>query len=397
MVLADAYVKGIKDGIDWELGYEAVVKDAEVEPFKHNIEGRGHLDSWKTLGYIPVEDFDSEGFGILTGSLSRTLEYSANDFAIAQMASRLGKTEDVQKYTDRSSNWKNVFSKSTDHYLGPDLNKTFHGFFQPKYSNQTWMNQDVLLCSKRDKRDVKPCSGQLNGPETYESSIWEYGFYVPHDQGSLMKLYNGQVDFTNRLEVLHEAKIGDIGNEPSFLTVFQYHYAGRPGLSTKRVHYYVGENSRFTAARDGIPGNDDSGAMGSFVAFCMMGFFPNPGQNVYLITTPFFRKIEITSPTTRKTAAIEIENFDPSYKSIYIQNATLNGKDYRKNWITHEFFTDGGKLILNVGPKESLWGTRVEDVPYSLGDYPAFQSERLFDVLVVPPNVQILNQSESPR
>lgn len=57
-ILTDAYVKGIAGAIDWNTGYEAVVKDAEVEPFDWCCEGRGGLDSWKSLGYIPEEDFD---------------------------------------------------------------------------------------------------------------------------------------------------------------------------------------------------------------------------------------------------------------------------------------------------------------------------------------------------
>lgn len=55
-ILADVYIKGITEGIDWDLGYEAVVKDAEVEPYDWSNEGRGGLDSWKALGYIPVQD-----------------------------------------------------------------------------------------------------------------------------------------------------------------------------------------------------------------------------------------------------------------------------------------------------------------------------------------------------
>ena len=68
-------MKGLKDGIVWEDGYAAVVKDAEVEPFDWSVEGRGGLDSWKALGYIPVQDFDYKGFGTMTRSVSRTLEY----------------------------------------------------------------------------------------------------------------------------------------------------------------------------------------------------------------------------------------------------------------------------------------------------------------------------------
>lgn len=57
-VLADAYLKGLRDGIDWETGYEAVVKDAEIEPYDWCCQGRGGLDSWRQKGYIPMHDFD---------------------------------------------------------------------------------------------------------------------------------------------------------------------------------------------------------------------------------------------------------------------------------------------------------------------------------------------------
>jgi putative alpha-1,2-mannosidase len=57
-VLADAYIKGITEGIDWKKGYEAVVKDAEVEPYDWCCHGRGGLDSWKSLGYVSVIYFN---------------------------------------------------------------------------------------------------------------------------------------------------------------------------------------------------------------------------------------------------------------------------------------------------------------------------------------------------
>jgi putative alpha-1,2-mannosidase len=386
MILADVYTKGITEDIDWNLGYEAVVKDAEEEPFDWCCNGRGGLDSWKAIGYIPVQDFDFKGYGTLTRSISRTLEYSANDFVISQIAKGLGKNADAEKYLDRSSNWRNLFNSTTQSILN-STNTGFVGYFQPRYLNGTWGYQDPFKCSQVDPNPNSVCSLQNNGAETFESSVWEYGFFVPHDQGGLMKLYNGRENFINRLTFLHDGKVGDIGNEPSFLTVFQFHYGGRPGLSAKRVHYYVGPGSAFTAGRDGIPGNDDSGAMGSFVAFCMMGLFPNPGQNVYLITAPFFKAVSITSPLTNKTATIRIENFDPTYQNIYIQNATLNGANYTRNWLTHDFFLNGGELILRVGLNESLWGTRVEDLPPSLSDYPAFNSSSLFGIASLPPKI----------
>ena len=54
-VIGDAYVKNLT-GIDWELAYQAVKNDAENEPFDWGVEGRGGLQSWKRVGYIPVLD-----------------------------------------------------------------------------------------------------------------------------------------------------------------------------------------------------------------------------------------------------------------------------------------------------------------------------------------------------
>ncbi len=174
IVLADAKLKGISEGIDWDDGYEAVVKDAEVEPFDWSSEGRGGLDSWKTLGYIPVQDFDYKGFGTMTRSISRTLEYSYNDFAIAQLASVLGgKQNDIEKYTARSENWKNLFNPDQTSFIN-STDTGFVGFFQPRYLNRTFGFQDPLKCSNIDNNASSICSLQNSGAETFESSIWEY-------------------------------------------------------------------------------------------------------------------------------------------------------------------------------------------------------------------------------
>jgi putative alpha-1,2-mannosidase len=145
----------------------------------------------------------------------------------------------------------------------------------------------------------------------------------------LITTFGGPAEFVDRLNYLHDNNITYIGNEPAFLTVYQYHYAGRPALSAKRSHFYI--PAFFQPTADGLPGNDDSGAMGSFVAFSMIGLFPNPGQDVYLIIPPYFESVSITSQVTGNTATIRNVNFDPSYTDIFIQSATLDGQPYSKN------------------------------------------------------------------
>jgi len=106
--------------------------------------------------------------------------------------------------------------------------------------------------------------------------------------------------------------------------------------------------------------------MASFTAFSMMGLFPNPGQNVYLIIPPFFESVNFTNPENGKVSVIKNVNFDAGYERIYIQSATLNGGNYTKSWIGHEFFSEGWTLELVLGEKESAWGTGADDLPPSL-------------------------------
>lgn len=182
---------------------------------------------------------------------------------------------------------------------------------------------------------------------------------------TLIQTLGGPDTFISRLDFFHASGLADIGNEPVFLTVYQYHYAGRPALSALRAHSYI--PSSFNASHSGLPGNDDSGAMGSFVAFSMLGLFPNPGQNVYLIIPPFFEEVRITHPVTRKTATVRNVNFDPSYRRVFVQEAFLDGVRYARNWIGHELFTEGMTLELVLGEAESAWGTGDDDLPPSLG------------------------------
>ncbi|RDW93999.1 uncharacterized protein DSM5745_01321 [Aspergillus mulundensis] len=181
---------------------------------------------------------------------------------------------------------------------------------------------------------------------------------------SLIGTLGGDDAFIARLNYFHTSGLADIGNEPVFLTVFQYHYAGRPGLSASRVHSYI--PSSFNATHAGLPGNDDSGAMGAFAVFSILGLFPNAGQNMYLITPPFFEEVRVTHPMTGKVAVVRNVGFDPGYKRIWLQEARLNGEAYSRSWIGHEFFTEGGVLELVLGEEESDWGRALENRPPSV-------------------------------
>ncbi|KAI1322739.1 glycoside hydrolase family 92 protein [Xylariaceae sp. FL0255] len=370
VVLADALVKNLTRDIDWTLGYEAVISDAEEEPGDWAISGRGSIEKWKTLGYIPIDD-DTTSQGPKSRSISRTVEYAYDDFAIALMARKLGRTSDEQKYLARSKNWKNIWSPSRiddpydtdedDMVAGWTVpNPPFKGFMQPRYMNGTWARQNTRLCSPA--HGMHSCYFDTRY-DTYEGSPWLYSFYVPQDMASLIAAMGGPQRFVERLDYFHSSGINYMGNEPNFLPTFQFHYAGRPDRSSDWVRHYI--PSMFNSSVAGIPGNDDC-AMGAFSAFAFMGFYPVAGQSVYLLTPPFFREISIRAPDGRRQATIRADGATNLGDNVYIQSARLNGVPYTRNWISHDFFARGGVLELTLGTQEGSWGTRPEDLPPSM-------------------------------
>lgn len=185
VVLVDAFVKNLT-GIDWETGYEALIKDAEVQPPNWDLEGRGGLESWKNLGYIPKDD-DPAGEGLHTRSVSRTVEYAYNDFCIALMAKAIGNDDDYTKYSERSKNWKNLYREDQTSFIGGE-DTGFVGYLQPRLLNGSWDFQNPIHCSPLLNQDS--CYLNADGGESYEGSLWMYTLYVipslPLNQTSLI-------------------------------------------------------------------------------------------------------------------------------------------------------------------------------------------------------------------
>ena len=102
IVVGDAYVKGLA-GIDWAKAYEAMVKNAEIPPGDAQKEGRGGCVEYNSLGYVPSS---------IERSGTRTVEYGPCDWAIARVASGLGKQSDFSKYKSRSANWENLWNSA---------------------------------------------------------------------------------------------------------------------------------------------------------------------------------------------------------------------------------------------------------------------------------------------
>lgn len=333
VVVADAYVKGLK-GIDYETAFAAMLHDAEMPPTDQQKEGRGGLKDYNEKGYVTLADERSG---------SRTVEYSYDDFAIAEVACGLGKTKEAALYSSRTHNFEHLWDKDM-------AVQGFKGFLRPRNPDGTWAPPYLVV------RGTWP-------DFFYEGDIWTYSIYAPQDMRRLIEMAGGNADFIRRLDWTFLRGHFDVTNEPGFLLPVLYNYAGRPDKTADIVHLIL--EKAFSDTRAGIPGNDDSGAMSSWLIFSTLGIFPIAGQDVYLISTPSIPDASLDLGNGRKLRIVA-KNLDLNGLNRYVQSATLNGIDLPNAWFRHSQIKDGATLVLTMGSAPSKWGTATP--PPSMSD-----------------------------
>lgn len=163
IILADAYVKGVKGAVNWTDGYKAMKTDAEVTPPNNHdpvapdsstMEGRGALPDWLRYGYITPT---------YSRAASRAVDYAVDDFGLYQVASGLKHTADATLYRNRSRNWRNHWNPAQE-----SLN--FTGFLVPRYANGSF----------NYPYDPLQCGGCYWSDPYYEALPWEYSFNAHH-------------------------------------------------------------------------------------------------------------------------------------------------------------------------------------------------------------------------
>lgn len=151
-----------------------------------------------------------------------------------------------------------------------------------------------------------------------------------------------------------------ISNEPAFLVPSLYNYVNRPDKAAEIVRKVL--KNRYNISATGLPGNDDSGSMSAWYIFHAMGFFPNAGQDVYLISSPVFAH---TTIRLENGNTFEIVATGASDKNIYIQSARLNGEPLDRCWLRHDEIVAGGTLEFVMGEEPSTWAFDGETPPSS--------------------------------
>ncbi|MFA6086388.1 GH92 family glycosyl hydrolase [Mucilaginibacter sp.] len=322
-VLADAVVKG-NAPFDANKALDAAVITARHRSY----EGIGeYIDK----GYVPDEK---------TGvSVSNTLEYAYDDWAIAQMAKKLGKTDIYNEFIKRSENYKNVYDPKSG-FMRP---KKADGTFRAKFDPLSTINEGFI-----------------------EGNSWNYTLFAPQDPEGLIKLMGGDKRFVGYLDSLftmnlpdkYFAETEDItrdgiignyvhGNEPSHHVAYLYNWTDKPWKTQERIRMILPRMYKPTP--DGLGGNDDTGQMSAWYIFSSLGFYPMaPGSPEYAIGSPAINSA-VVQVGNGKTFNIIVKN--QSEKNVYVQKITLNGKLLAGLSINHADIMNGGEMVFYMSNK----------------------------------------------
>lgn len=332
--LADAWVKGITN-FDMEKAYEGMRKNAfdrptTLEEYRNGM-GRRALDSYVKYGYIPLEDSVPDAFHTCE-QVSRTLEYAYDDFALAQVAAALGKTDDCRALMERARNYRNVIDPRT-------------GYAQGRHADGTFLNDDNAFRFTRFITEGAPC---------------HYTWYVPQDPYGLMALMGGREVYAAKLDSMFTEGRYWHGNEPCHQVAFMFNYAGQPWKTQQAVRHIL--DTEYHNTPGGLAGNDDAGQMSAWYVFAAMGFYPVcPGTPYYMLASPSFPVVTLYPEGGRP---FTVKAKGASARNIYIQRATLNGRPYTRNYLNHADIVQGGVLELEMGPEPNReWGSSPSDCP----------------------------------
>lgn len=327
-VITDAILKGIP-GIDVEKAYEAVYNSSVTS------HPNSPFEVWEKYGFMPEN--------IQTQSVSITLEQAFDDWCVAQLAAKLNKDADYQRFHKRSEYYRNLFHPKTK-------------FFQSKNDKGEWI----------EPFDPYQYGGNGGHPFT-EGNAWQYFWYVPHNIQALMELTGGTKAFEQKLDTFftstykseqmnHNASgfVGQYahGNEPSHHVAYLYNFAGQPWKTQKYVSHIL--NTLYNNTSSGYAGNDDCGQMSAWYVFSAMGFYPvNPADGRYVIGSPLLDECTLKLAGNKE---FRIRTIRKSPEDIYIQSVTLNGKKHKDFFITHQDIMNGGTMVFKMGKKPSGWG-----------------------------------------
>lgn len=284
--ITGSYLRGLR-GFDVNEAYRLILKNATDETGNEDIRrerttGRGYLKEYTEKGYISEFDEKNPTTGTQAkASVTKTLEYAYDDYAVALLAKELNDKENYEMLMKRTKNYKNLFDPSTGFMRGRLENGDWVENFNPEYPYYKFMYR--------------------------EANAWQSTFFAPHDTEGLIELYGSNNAFEKKLDDLFSIPWG--GYEAHNLTSFigQYCHGNQPDHTFPYLYYFIDKQEKsqdiidqclefYRRGKEGLsyPGMDDTGEMSAWYVFNAIGLYTySPADPEYIITVPVFDKVEL--------------------------------------------------------------------------------------------------------
>lgn len=329
--IAGSYLRGIHD-FDVQAAYKLLLNNAFVEGSgKGPTGGRRFIKEYMEKGWISEEDVRNPKLEtVAKAAVTKTQEYSYDDYATALLAKELGDNENYEKLMQRTSNYKSLFDPSTQLMRGRLEDGTWITPFDPKRPFYEYMYREA------------------NG--------WQSTFFAPHDPEGFIALYPSKKGFEDKLDSLftipwngYEAHnlttfIGQYchGNQPGHGSIYLYYFVNKQEKAQKLLNKIMNGYYRMGAEKLAYSGMDDAGEMSSWYVLNAIGLYTySPANPEYLVTVPLFEKVAFNLDgkdftITRKGAGEKI-------KDIMYGGKVLDGY-----FISHNQLKEGKELIITT-------------------------------------------------
>ncbi len=324
--ISGTWLRGIQN-FDLERAYKLILKNA-------TIPGRGghrYLDEYLERGWIAEKDTTNVPTqDEYKGTVTKTVEYAYDDYAVALVAKILGDEENYKTLMERSNNYKTLFDPSTGFWRGKIDNGSWIKDFDPYYPYYQYMYR--------------------------EANAWQSLFFAPHDPKGMIDLYPSHEAVEAKLDSLFtEPWRGyEVDNMTGFIG--NYCHGNQPDHSVPYTYYFIGKQEKTQCILDSIMdhyydmgadklaycGMDDTGEMSSWYVFNAIGLYTySPADPEYLITVPLFDKI--TFDLHGKPFTITKNGKGRKIKDITYGNEKVNGY-----FISHDRLKEGRELVITT-------------------------------------------------
>jgi predicted alpha-1,2-mannosidase len=349
-IIADAYAFGAR-GFDLKQALQAMVHGATVP--ESGFAERQNLAEYLSQGWVPALTYDITSYPYTDGG-SETLEYSIDDFSIAQLARVAGEHAVAAVFAQRAQNWQNLFNPATGYLAARQADGSFPA--GPAFQ----------LASPADQAQGVAQQGFEEG------NAIQYTWAVPQDLAGLFGLMGGDQAAVAKLDTfftqLNASRFKPFdwaGNEPGEWIPFEYDYAGAPFETQAVVRRIM--TQLYPLGPVAEPGEDDLGALSSWFVWAALGLYPEtPGAASLAMTSPLFPEANIREGNGQTLTITTSHAPDTYIEGARLATGAAGSSPWDKPWLPSTALSAGADLSIDLGnAPDPAWGASPSAAPPS--------------------------------